>query len=75
MFHEMGSVSDYEREALWDPTLSWIQQELDEERYVGWLAEVQEQVVAGGIHLRSLAPDPNSMKVGEWGHIVNLYTR
>src|ERR1035441_8488557 len=74
MFHEMGCVSDHEREALWDPTLSWIRQELDEGRYFGWLAEVQGQVVAGaGILLRSLPPGPNCMKVGKWGHIANVY--
>jgi GNAT superfamily N-acetyltransferase len=76
MFHEMGAISDPERDAFWDPALFWIQQELAAERYIGWLAEGPQQVVGGaGIHLRTLPPGPGCMRVGRWGHIVNVYTQ
>ena len=75
MFREMGAVSDREIDSLMHSTALWVQQELAEKRYVGWLAEDQEQIVAGaGIHLRLLPPGPNCMNVGRWGHIVNVYT-
>lgn len=75
MFREMGSISDSQQDALFEPTLSWIQQELAEELYLGWLAESRGQIVAGaGIHLRLFPPGPSCMKIGKWGHIVNVYT-
>lgn len=75
MFHEMGAVSERERDTLLNTSALWIQQELTEERYIGWLALDPEQVIGGaGIHLRSLPPGPHCLKGGRWGHIVNVYT-
>lgn len=75
MFLEMGVVSNLERDVLLSAIVPWLQKELAEERYVGWLMEDRQQIVAGaGIQLRSLPPGPNCLQVGRWGHIANVYT-
>lgn len=75
MFFDMGSVTRQQSETLIEATEPWMAGLLAAGNYAGWLIEAGGEVVAGGgIHLRELPPGPGCLKVGRWGHIVNVYT-
>jgi GNAT superfamily N-acetyltransferase len=75
MFFDMGVVSREDREEIFTATAPWTAHLLSRGEYVGWLAEEDGDVLAGGgIYLRELPPSPGCLKVGRWGHIANVYT-
>lgn len=75
MFLDMGSVMGEQSEVLIAATEPWLAELMAAGEYCGWLIENNNEVVAGGgIHLRELPPGPGCLKVGRWGHIVNVYT-
>lgn len=75
MFLDMGSVTQEESERLFAVSVPWLRRMLAVGEYVGWLALLEDEVVAGGgIHVRVMGPRPGCCRTGHWGHIINIYT-
>jgi GNAT superfamily N-acetyltransferase len=81
MFEDMGDVSGETFEILRTKTCTKLEQWLEKEKYVGWLAtpaDQPEMVVAGaGVQLQPILPRPvNVSTIGEGrqGTIVNVFT-
>ena len=73
MFVEMGRPEDERMRAMVVAFVPWVQERLRDGRYLGWLVEQEEQVVAGaGMYLMDFPPhfrDPQPMRA----YLLNFY--
>jgi GNAT superfamily N-acetyltransferase len=76
MFQDMGRVSPEEYQLLRAASESWIAGVLANQQYIGWLVEDGSGIVAGGgLLLREQFPTAGCYKIGQWAHIMNVYTK
>ena len=74
MFSDMGDVSGDEAARLESASFVHMRQMMAEQRYLGWLAERQGEVVAGcGLIISQLLPRPGAINGGAQALIVNVY--
>jgi GNAT superfamily N-acetyltransferase len=74
MFSDMGDVSGDEAARLESASFVYMRQMMAEQRYLGWLAERQGEVVAGcGLIISQLLPRPGAINGGAQALIVNVY--
>lgn len=75
MFHDMGEITDEEALRLKSAAFAQLRQLLADRRYVGWLVECGEAVVAGGgAMIGQTLPRPQIPEGGAAALIVNVYT-
>jgi GNAT superfamily N-acetyltransferase len=75
MFHDMGVLDAREAPALEAATRTYLAQALPSAAYLGWVAELDGVVVAGGgVVMRQLLPRPGSAEGGEEAYVLNVYT-
>ena len=81
MFQDMGDVSGNAFEILRAKARTRLEQWIDAENYIGWLAtaaDKPEVIVAGaGVQLQPILPrplDPSTISEGRQGTIVNVFT-
>ena len=81
MFQDMGNVLGNAFEILRTKTRTRLEQWLDNENYIGWLAtpaDKPEMIVAGaGVQLQPILPRPvdvSTIGEGRQGTIVNVFT-
>jgi GNAT superfamily N-acetyltransferase len=74
MFRDMGDVSGDDVARLESVSFVCMRQMMAERRYLGWLAERQGEVVAGGgLIISQLLPRPGAIDGGAQALIVNVY--
>lgn len=75
MFVDMEVLSEKQSAALMTATVPWIQRLLINREYRGWFFEQEGEVVSGGgLHLSEVGPVPKCLRIGQRGHIANVYT-
>jgi GNAT superfamily N-acetyltransferase len=75
MFQDMGVLVEKERSQLLEAGALWLEEQMRQGTYVGWLVKHEGQIAgSGGIHLRQTGPVPGCPRVGLGGHIMNVYT-
>lgn len=75
MFRDMGDINGDEATKLESEAITHLRLMLACRGYVGWLAESNGKVVAGGGALiRQELPRPGILSGGATAHIVNIYT-
>lgn len=75
MFVDMGSIPAQEYELLRSSTTPWIAELLKSGEYVGWLIELDGEVIAGaGAFILQIGPGPGRYRVGRWAHLANVFT-
>jgi GNAT superfamily N-acetyltransferase len=82
MFRDMGELPDGLRDTLVEAARAYFTQAIADGRYVGWVAELEDQsgaIVAGaGLQLRELLPRPDRagerLVRGPQGLVLNVYT-
>jgi GNAT superfamily N-acetyltransferase len=74
MFRDMGDLSGDAAARLETASFVYMRQMMAEQRYLGWLAERQGEVVAGcGLIISQLLPRPGAIDGGAQALIVNVY--
>jgi GNAT superfamily N-acetyltransferase len=74
MFRDMGDLSGDAAAQIESASFVYIRQMMAEQRYLGWLAERQGEVVAGcGLIISQLLPRPGAIDGGAQALIVNVY--
>jgi GNAT superfamily N-acetyltransferase len=74
MFLDMGDVSGDDVARLERASFVYLRQMMAEKRYLGWLAERQDEIVAGcGLIISQLLPRPGAIDGGAQALIVNVY--
>jgi GNAT superfamily N-acetyltransferase len=74
MFRDMGDLSGDDVARAESAAFVYIRQMTAEQRYLGWLAERNGEVVAGaGIIISQLLPRPGAMEGGAQALICNVY--
>ncbi|MFN7946895.1 MAG: GNAT family N-acetyltransferase [Blastocatellia bacterium] len=75
MFYDLGRVSDQEAAAIETETRRQMNELLESEEYLAWLAECDGKIVAGGgVMMRRLLPRPGAVQGAEEAYILNVYT-
>lgn len=75
MFRDMGEVSAGEAEVLRANAELWIEGLFAAGAYRGWIMECGgEPVCGGGVWQWELGPMPGCLPVGQWAHVLNVYT-
>lgn len=75
MFREMGLVDVAEAASLEAASFVHLRQMLLDRRYLGWLAECNGEVLAGGgVLVSQLLPRPGVLDGGAAALIMNMYT-
>lgn len=75
MFRDMGDVNESEAAKLAAESLPHLWQMLEDRRYVGWLVECNNAIVAGGGAIISQTlPRPRIPDGGAAALVVNVYT-
>jgi GNAT superfamily N-acetyltransferase len=75
MFRDMGVLAEREAPALHAASEAYLTTALRSGEYLGWVIEVQGQVVAGGgILIRPLLPRPGCPQGSEEAYVLNVYT-
>jgi GNAT superfamily N-acetyltransferase len=74
MFRDMGDLIGDAAAQIESASFVYIRQMMAEQRYLGWLAERQGEVVAGcGLIISQLLPRPGAIDGGAQALIVNVY--
>ena len=74
MFRDMGDLAGDDVAKLEDAAFVYIRQMMAEQRYLGWLAERQGNVVGGaGMIISQLLPRPGAIEGGAQALICNVY--
>src|SRR5262249_4632312 len=74
MLRDMGDLSADDVARLETPSSVYLRQLMAEQRYLGWLAERQGEMVAGcGLIISQLLPRPGAIDGGAQALIVNVY--
>lgn len=74
MFRDMGDVNEDDVARLESASFVHMRQMMVEQRYLGWLAERQGEIVAGGgLIISQLLPRPGAIDGGAQALIVNVY--
>src|SRR5262247_2010987 len=74
MFRDMGDLSGDDVAQIENAAFAYIRQMMAERRYLGWLAELQGEIVAGcGLIISQLLPRPGAIEGGAQALIVNVY--
>lgn len=74
MFRDMGDVNEDDVARLESASFVHMRQMMAERRYLGWLAERQGEIVAGGgLIISQLLPRPGAIDGGAQALIVNVY--
>jgi len=74
MFRDMGDVSEDDVARLESASFVYLRQIMAERRYLGWLVEHKDDVVAGGgLVISQLLPRPGALDGGAQALIVNVY--
>jgi GNAT superfamily N-acetyltransferase len=75
MFRDMGVLAEREAPALHAASEAYLTTALRSGEYLGWVIEVQGQVVAGGgMLIRPLLPRPGCTQGSEEAYVLNVYT-
>jgi GNAT superfamily N-acetyltransferase len=74
MFRDMGDVSGDDVARIENASVFLLRQMIAEQRFLGWLAERQGEVVAGGgLMISQLLPRPGAIDGGVQAIILNVY--
>jgi GNAT superfamily N-acetyltransferase len=74
MFRDMGDVSGDDVARIANASVFLLRQMITERRFLGWLAERQGEVVAGGgLMISQLLPRPGAIEGGVQALILNVY--
>ena len=74
MFRDMGDASGDDVARIESASILYLRQMMAERRFLGWLAERQGEVVAGGgLVVSQLLPRPGAVEGGEQALILNVY--
>jgi GNAT superfamily N-acetyltransferase len=75
MFRDMGVLAEREAPTLHAASEAYLTAALRSGEYLGWLIDVQGQVVAGGgMLIRPLLPRPGRTQGGEEAYVLNVFT-
>ena len=75
MFRDMGKIGESEVAIMREASVGWVEPLLRDGSYVGFVVEDGRGVVAGGgMWVRERGPSPGCLRVGQWAHILNVYT-
>jgi GNAT superfamily N-acetyltransferase len=74
MFRDMGDASGDDVARIESASILYLRRMISERRFLGWLAERQGEVVAGGgLVVSQLLPRPGAVDGGEQALILNVY--
>lgn len=74
MFKDMGSGTSETRTQMDTHFADWLQQRFEQDRYIGWFAQIDETVIAGaGISLVDVGSLPDT-QFHYVPYLVNVYT-
>jgi len=74
MFRDMGDASVDDAARIERASVLYLRRMISERRFLGWLAERQGEVVAGGgLVVSQLLPRPGAVDGGEQALILNVY--
>ena len=74
MFRDMGDASGDDVARIESASIFFLRQMMSERRFLGWLAERQGEVVAGGgLVVSQLLPRPGAVDGGAQALILNVY--
>ena len=74
MFRDMGDASGDDVARIESASILYVRQMMSERRFLGWLAELQGEVVAGGgLVVSQLLPRPGAVDGGAQALILNVY--
>jgi len=74
MFRDMGDVSGDDVARIENASVFLLRQMITERRFLGWLAEREGEVVAGGgLMISQLLPRPGAIEGGVQALILNVY--
>ncbi len=74
MFHDMGVPDEAGLQAMDASFRVWLTEKFKIERYVGWFAVADDQVIAGaGLWINDWIPHPYDARTRR-GYILNVYT-
>jgi GNAT superfamily N-acetyltransferase len=74
MFRDMGDASGDDIARIESASILYLRRMISERRFLGWLAERQGKVVAGGgLVVSQLLPRPGAVDGGEQALILNVY--
>jgi len=74
MFRDMGDASGDDVARIESASILYLRRMISERRFLGWLAERQGEVVAGGgLVVSQLLPRPGAVEGGEQALILNVY--
>jgi GNAT superfamily N-acetyltransferase len=74
MFRDMGDASGEDVARIENASILYLRRMISEQRFLGWLAERQGEVVAGGgLVVSQLLPRPGAIDGGEQALILNVY--
>ncbi len=74
MFRDMGDASGDDVARIESASIFYLRQMMSERRFLGWLAERQGEVVAGGgLVVSQLLPRPGAVDGGAQALILNVY--
>lgn len=74
MFRDMGDASGEDAARIESASILYLRRMISEQRFIGWLAERQGEVVAGGgLVVSQLLPRPGAVDGGEQALILNVY--
>jgi GNAT superfamily N-acetyltransferase len=74
MFRDMGDASGEDVARIESASILFLRRMISEQRFLGWLAERQGEVVAGGgLVISQLLPRPGAVDGGEQALILNVY--
>ena len=75
MFRDIGVLDEREVPALETATRAYLAEALPSGAYLGWMAEADDAVVAGGgVIMRQMLPRPGRPEGGEEAYVLNVYT-
>jgi GNAT superfamily N-acetyltransferase len=74
MFRDMGYANGDDLSRIENASVFLLRQMIAEQRFLGWLAELQGEVVAGGgLMISQLLPRPGAIDGGVQAMILNVY--
>jgi GNAT superfamily N-acetyltransferase len=74
MFRDMGYASGDDLARIENASVGFLRQMMAERRFIGWIAERQYEVVAGGgLMISQLLPRPGAIDGGAQALILNVY--
>src|SRR5262245_66106466 len=73
MFRDMGDASGDDAARIESASILYLRRMMSERRFLGWLAERQGEVVAGGgLVVSQLLPRPGAVDGGEQALVLNV---